>query len=62
VLDYKPFETWAEEGGAETQTLAAVRAEKLLSQYQPPPLDEAIRESLLDYVARRKAEMPDAFA
>ena len=26
---------------------------------KPPPLDDAIDAELLDYVARRKAEMPD---
>ncbi|MBE2277727.1 MAG: trimethylamine methyltransferase family protein [Rhodobacteraceae bacterium] len=61
LLDYKPFETWEEEGARDTQALAAVRVKKMLSDYQAPALDEARREALEDYVARRKAEMPDAF-
>jgi trimethylamine---corrinoid protein Co-methyltransferase len=61
LLDYKPFETWDEEGARDTVTLARERVAKLLSDYQEPAIDPAIREGLADYVARRKASMPDAF-
>ncbi len=61
LLDYKPFETWDEEGARDTQALAGVRVRKMLGDYQQPPLDDGIREALEDYVARRKASMPDAF-
>ncbi len=61
VLDYRPFETWAEDGGRSTFELAAARVEKLLGDYQAPQLDPAVDEALKDYMARRKAEMPDAF-
>lgn len=60
LLDYKPFETWAEEGGRDTQALAGARVAKLLADYQQPPLDPEIAGRLEDYVARRKAEMRDA--
>ncbi len=61
LLDYKPFETWDEEGARDTQTLASLRVAQLLEQYQQPALDPGIAEGLRDFVARRKAEMPDAF-
>jgi len=61
LLDYKPFETWDEEGARDTQTLAGVRVKKMLGDYQAPAMDEAKREELEDYVARKKASMPDAF-
>ncbi|MEZ5797227.1 MAG: trimethylamine methyltransferase family protein [Paracoccaceae bacterium] len=61
LLDYKPFETWDEEGARDTQTLAGERVRKLLGDYQAPALDEGKREELEDYVARKKASMPDAF-
>lgn len=32
---------------------------KLLADYEPPPLDEAVDEALLDFMARRKGAMPD---
>ncbi len=61
LFDYKPFETWAEEGARDTQTLASERVAKMLGDYQQPSLDAGIEEALNDYVARRKSEMPDAF-
>ncbi len=61
LLDYKPFETWDEEGARDTQTLASARVAKLLGDYQQPKLDPAIEEGLRDFVARRKDAMPDAF-
>jgi trimethylamine---corrinoid protein Co-methyltransferase len=61
LFDYKPFETWAEEGARDTETLAAERVTKMLGDYQKPELDIAVSDALEDYVARRKSEMPDAF-
>jgi trimethylamine--corrinoid protein Co-methyltransferase len=61
LFDYKPFETWSEEGARDTQALATERVAKMLADYQQPHLDEGINEALHDYVARRKSEMPDAF-
>ena len=61
LLDYKPFETWDEEGARDTQALASARVKRLLGDYRPPALDEGVAEALADYVARKKASMPDAF-
>ena len=62
LLDYKPFETWDEEGARDTVALAAARVEKLLAEYQQPALDPGIAEALAGYVAEKKASMPDAFS
>jgi trimethylamine--corrinoid protein Co-methyltransferase len=61
LLDYKPFETWADEGSRDTQALASEKVAKMLGEYAPPPLDDGLRDSLVDYVARKKASVPDAF-
>jgi trimethylamine--corrinoid protein Co-methyltransferase len=61
LFDYKPFETWDEEGARDTEALAAQRVTRLLGDYQQPALDPGIAEALEAFVARRKAEMPDAF-
>ena len=61
LFDYKPFETWAEEGSRDTMQLAAERVAKQLGDYQQPHLDEGTREALDAYVAQRKESMPDAF-
>ena len=61
LFDYKPFETWDEEGARDTQVLAGLRVKKMLGDYEQPALDEGIREALDEYVAKKKAEAPDAF-
>ncbi|WP_127104091.1 trimethylamine methyltransferase family protein [Pararhodobacter zhoushanensis] len=61
VLDYKPYETWEDEGGRDSATLANVRVKKQLRDYQEPSLDPAIAEALQAYVDQRKASEPDAF-
>ncbi len=61
VFDYKPFETWDEEGARDTQALASRRVEYLLNNYQQPALDPEIKAALEAYVAEKKASMPDAF-
>ncbi len=62
VLDYKPFETWADEGGRDSATLAAVRVDKLLGDYQQPGIDPGVLDGLRDFVARRKETVPDGLA
>lgn len=56
LSDWQNFGTWTEAG---SQT-AEVRANRLwkqaLSEYEAPPLDDAIRAELDDFVARRSAE------
>ncbi|MGC1488738.1 MAG: trimethylamine methyltransferase family protein, partial [Albidovulum sp.] len=61
VFDYKPFETWDEEGARDTVSLVRERIKKMLNDYQQPSIDPAIEEALNAYVAQKKASMPDAF-
>ena len=61
LLDYKPYETWEEEGARDTVQLARERVARMLADYQKPAIDPAIEEALLEYVAKKKASMPDAF-
>ncbi|WP_370046593.1 MULTISPECIES: trimethylamine methyltransferase family protein [Salipiger] len=61
LFDYKPFETWIEEGGRDTLTLASERVRKLLASYEQPSMDPATAEALDAFVAAKKASMPDSF-
>jgi len=61
LLDYKPFETWDEEGARDTQSLATTRVQTLLDTYQQPALAPETLAALQDYVAAKKASMPDSF-
>ena len=61
LFDYKPFETWDDEGARDTQALASARVKKLLDTYQQPHIDPEIEARLRAYVADKKASMADAF-
>ena len=60
-MNYKPFETWQEEGEKDLTYEANKRAKHLLKSYEPPDLDLSTREELSEFVARKKDSMPDAF-
>jgi len=62
VLDYRPYETWAEAGSPDSMALANARVRKMLGDYHPPALDPGVAEALQAYVDQRKASEPDAFA
>ena len=61
VLDYKPFETWVDEGSQDTLALATNRVAKLIAEYQQPAMDPAVLEALDSFVAQKKLAAPDAF-
>ena len=54
-------EQWEEQGSRDAARRAYVRWNKLLNDYEAPPIDPGTREALEDFVARRKAELPDAW-
>ncbi len=60
VADNNSFEQWEAEGARDANRRATEMAQRRLAQYEPPPLDPATDEALLAFIARRKAELPDA--
>jgi trimethylamine--corrinoid protein Co-methyltransferase len=61
VLDYKPYETWDEEGARDSMTLAAAKVKSMLETYEKPAIDPEIEAALIAYVENKKASMPDSF-
>ena len=61
IADNNSFEQWDEEGGLSTAQRANTLWKKMLETYEAPALDPAIDEALQDFMARKKASMPDAF-
>ncbi|SMX35166.1 trimethylamine methyltransferase family protein [Actibacterium lipolyticum] len=61
LFDYRPFETWDEDGGRDTQALASARVAKLLADYQQPALDPEIAGALRAYIDEKKASTADSF-
>ncbi|MBM4231212.1 MAG: trimethylamine methyltransferase family protein, partial [Gammaproteobacteria bacterium] len=61
LSDSNSLEQWEEQGSQDAQRRAYARWNQLLKDYEPPPIDIARRDALEDYVARRKATLPDAW-
>jgi trimethylamine---corrinoid protein Co-methyltransferase len=59
IADNDPFETWSESGGHDSALRANKRWKAALAEYQAPKLDDGIKAALQDFVARKKASMPD---
>lgn len=53
------FERWNRDGAKDTATRAGEIAQRTLDAYEPPPLDDAVRAELDDYVTRRRKELGD---
>ena len=53
------YERWLRMGGKDTAARAGEIYAKKLEEYEQPPLDDAIRAELEDYVTRRRAELGD---
>jgi trimethylamine--corrinoid protein Co-methyltransferase len=53
------FERWSRNGGNDTAARAGDIYRQVLTDYEAPALDDAIREELAEYVTRRRAELGD---
>ncbi|MCY4518583.1 MAG: trimethylamine methyltransferase family protein [Acidimicrobiaceae bacterium] len=60
IADNNSFEQWSDEGSPDAAQRANRLMKQMLADYEPPPIDDAIDAELRDYIARRKAEEPDA--
>ena len=60
LADNNSFEQWESEGSADMAKRANAFYKKQLAAYEPPALDPAVDEALLDYMNRRKAAFPDS--
>jgi trimethylamine--corrinoid protein Co-methyltransferase len=60
ISDWRNYESWLEAGGADATERAHRKVGELLAGYEAPALDEAVREELDAFVARRKAEHASA--
>ena len=60
IADNNSFEQWYEEGSLSAAQRANAQWKKMLADYEAPPIDEAADEEMSEYIARRKAEEPDA--
>jgi trimethylamine--corrinoid protein Co-methyltransferase len=60
VADNNSFEQWTAEGEKRTEQRATEVATKWLADYEAPALDPAIDEALQEFIAKKKAMLPDS--
>jgi trimethylamine--corrinoid protein Co-methyltransferase len=60
VADNNSFEQWESDGAPDAAKRANAIWKRMLDEYEVPDIDPGIDEALQDYIARRKAEQPDA--
>lgn len=59
TADNNSFEQWEIEGSQDAAQRANRIWKQMLDDYEPPALDPAIDEALIDFINRRKSEFPD---
>jgi trimethylamine--corrinoid protein Co-methyltransferase len=62
ISDNNSFEQWAAEGSLDTAQRANAIWKKMLADYEAPSIDPGIDEAMQEFIAKKKASMPDAFA
>lgn len=60
LADNNSFEQWEAEGASDMAKRANTLWKKQLAEYSAPPLDPALDEALLEYIAKKKASAPDS--
>jgi trimethylamine--corrinoid protein Co-methyltransferase len=53
------FDRWTKNGGKDAAERATEIYKEQLDSYEQPPIDDAVRDELRDYVARRRIELGD---
>ncbi|MEM9843537.1 MAG: trimethylamine methyltransferase family protein [Pseudomonadota bacterium] len=61
VMDFSSFEQWSAAGSHDMAARCRVKAKTMLEEFKPPYMDEAVREELDAFVARRKEEIDPTF-
>ena len=56
LSDWRNYEAWQEAGSPTTEQRANRIWKAILAEFEPPEMDDAIRDELGDFVARRKSE------
>ena len=59
ISDDTPFETWSESGKTDAAMRANKRWKAALAEYEAPPIDVAVDESIQDFIQRKKTSMTD---
>ncbi len=56
ISDWRNYESWEEGGSPQAPAKANGIWKEMLAAYEPPPMDDAVKEELQAFVARRRSE------
>ena len=56
LSDWSNFESWEEQGSVQTPQRANTVWKRILDEFEPPPMDDSIKEELQAFVAKRKEQ------
>jgi trimethylamine--corrinoid protein Co-methyltransferase len=59
IADNNSFEQWQEDGSLDAAARANRIWKRMLKEYEPPEIDPGVDEALNEFIAKRKASMPD---
>jgi len=60
IANNDSYEAWKEAGSMDTASIANKKYKQMLNDYQPPALDVAIDEALIEFMEKSKASFPDS--
>jgi trimethylamine--corrinoid protein Co-methyltransferase len=60
IADNNSFEQWLAEGEQDAAQRANKLWKKMLAEYEAPAIDPAIDEALNEFIAKKKAAVPDS--
>ena len=61
LSDSENVESWEEAGAHDMRSRANARVKQMLRNYEAPPIEEALKDELEAFVAKRKEDLPDAW-
>ena len=59
LADTDSYEQWTDNGSLDHQQRANRVWKQMLADYEPPAIDPAVDAALLDFIERRKRDLPD---
>ena len=60
LADNASFEQWQAEGSRDAARRANEQWQRMLAEYEPPPVDDAVDEELREWIEHKKASFPDS--
>jgi trimethylamine--corrinoid protein Co-methyltransferase len=60
TADNNSYEAWQEAGSMDAAQRANAIWKRMLREYEAPPIDPGVDEALKEFIAKRKASMPDS--